>query len=131
MIEYSVMSPSGKVCVDYYDYDTALKIYNENKELWKGYNKKIEHIHFKKYDKNNKCAQHGFINDEDFLTICKPSKCWEMWYDNSSICIVDSYDVIESEIENAKDNENEDEFHYNEIMMSEFERDLLPEFQGF
>lgn len=39
MIEYNIMSPSGKVCVDYYDYDTALKIYNENKELWKGYNK--------------------------------------------------------------------------------------------
>lgn len=79
MIEYNIMSPSGKVCVDYYDYDTALKIYNENKELWKGYNKITEHVYFMRYDANNRCTHQGFIKDEDFLTICKPTKCWEMW----------------------------------------------------
>lgn len=129
MIKHNVMSPSGKVCDAFYDYETALEIFNKNKDLWEGYNKNIEHIHYC-YTNVNK-HETGFISDETFLEDCKPTKCWKIWYDESPYCIVDDYAIVESEIVDAKENENLENFHYEEIMMSVFERDLMPEFQGW
>ena len=131
MIKYNIMSPSGRVCDDFYDYETALEIFNKNKDLWKDWTKDIEHVTYSFSNDGGKTGKSGFIADETFLEDCKPVKCWKMWYDESPYCVVDDFAIIESEIEDAKENEEIDTLHYEEIMMSEFERNLLPEFQGW
>jgi hypothetical protein len=125
------MSPSGKVCDAFYDYETALDIFNKNKNLWKGWTKDIEHVSYAFSNDGGKTGKSGFIADKTFLEDCKPTKCWKVWYDESPCCIVDDYAIVECEIDNAKENDEIDKLHYEEIMMSEFERNFLPEFQGW
>ena len=94
MIKYNIMSPSGKVCDAFYDYETALEIFNRTKNLWDGYNKNIEHVTYAYSNDGGETWKSGFIKDETFLEECKPTKCWKIWYDESPCCVVDSFDIV-------------------------------------
>ena len=63
MLKFNVMSPSGKIGFGYNEYEIALKIFNENKEKWSGWNKEITHIIWI----DEETEKSGKLSDEEFL----------------------------------------------------------------
>ena len=125
------MSPSGKICVDWYDYEQALIIYNKMKDLWKEpYKSQSVHIiyHFEFGD----LKEDGGLTDKQFLSdYCKPiyDKYYQIGYKGLGTYI-GTPEQLEQEKIDAKENDILDDLTYDLIMISDFELSLLPEFEG-
>lgn len=126
MIKYEVSDEKGNFKnVHELDYDDVMKIINQRKE-----NVYIAFQYFYIDDGKNKNFT-GMIGVEAFVKKAKPIKMWKVWYDESPCLIVDDYDIVKCEIDCAKENEEIDKLHYEEIIMSKLEYEILPEFQGW
>jgi hypothetical protein len=129
MIEYSIMSPSGKVGVDWYFYDQALMVYHQMKSLWVDpYKSQSWHIlyHFKLDDLD----EQGSLTDEEFLNDCVPKLYYRINYIGMG-SYIGSKQQLDDEIELAIESKMLNELHYTPIIISDFELKLLPEFEGF
>ena len=139
MLEYSVMSPSGKMNVFFTEYETALKIYHENKDRWSDDLKNsLQPISWAdpKGKIKSPVKQIGkdqipwpYIDIETFLTQCEPQEMWKFGYKGSGWVISDREDADFERLNSIE--ENIDGFYAEPIQMSEFELSLLPEFEGW
>jgi hypothetical protein len=125
-IVYSVMSPSGRIGDFWLPYEKALEEFNKPYDFpnWSG-----EHVAY--YFESGNIKKSGGVSDKVFLTDCKPQKMYKIGYKDTNYYISPDKEAVEQERINAKENDCEDELVIEEITISFFELELLPEFQGF
>jgi hypothetical protein len=126
---YSIMTLSGKLNAEFYEYDEALQILNERQGNWKELYKDSPYkVTYKKGKLN------GLLDIDTFINKCKPYVMYKIIYKNySTNVIVKEFSAVEQEFKNVENEglNKDEELTYEKILMSDFEYDLLKEFDGF
>lgn len=133
MIIYNVESASGKVGVEWVPWERAAIQYESMKGFWhnKTGNKIFWAYSDKRQTKEEALEALKGISEEDFFSIHKPVKMWNVGYKGMGFYIEPTLSGVIAEMQNAIENGSENEFEIKEIMMSKFELERLPEFTGF
>jgi hypothetical protein len=124
------MSRTGKMNVEFLPYDKALELYQILSKEWiypyVNLKDKISYI----MEQDNGVILSGFVSEDKFINECVPKKFYKIGYKGFGFYIGTEEDM-NCEIIEAKKSNDLDELICDEIIISEFEVSLIPEFIGF